>query len=474
MVGRNSLRKSTRRKMSRRGRSRMSKRAQKGGGEKPGSLWLVEKMTSGYKDASMEEYVRGLSQPRYLYNIIAKEAASKAVAGDETTTKTLMSGGSYIYEMYIYDKELLQYHYLWFSYTGLSDLNKRMKERAWPQRKDITKIYKAATTYQRAGVIVQTLDNYLTAPEMGGTTIDGLFGTNDGIAWKERDIYHLNLTSSDSAPQTEPQALHGEVSASLEPHVPHQEAQTKEGVPKSRARIEMEKTGRRFNEITEYVIKELYKIEKLPEGEEGTFLAGQENLLQWVVSRRDEINGLLNWAMTNNVLLELREAASPLGRVSYLPQRMLCRLVTERKDVALSGHFEADDSADITIRFTSENDHESRTSETKWFNLKVTELDDKEREVLEEVAECRDEIERVKEEGKKRISSLTSKFPIPWKKFPERSTQMDLWKLKQAPEKPQPMVLSFQDIEQQQLAEQAIDDAIALQQHLHNLRAAPL
>ena len=460
----------------------MSKRAQKGGGKKPSGIWARGKRDPGNPTGSMEEDALQQPTPRYLYNIMVKNAsvARREDAGDVTTTKNPLNPRDYIYEMYIYDGKESEYHYFWFSYTGLENLSTKLNNRRWPQPIDIASIKRAGTTYHRASVIVQTLDRYLN--DSGDITIHSLFSENDKVAWTEREIYHLRMGSLQDIvqkkldyrlePQVSQQKVLGE---SVEPHVPHQEAQTKEGVPKSRARIEMEKTGRRFNEITEYVIKELYKIEKLPEGEgEGTFLAGQENLLQWVVSRRDEINGLLNWAMTNNVLLELREAESPSGRVSYLPQRMLCRLVTERKDVALSGHFEADDSADITIRFTSENDHESRTSETKWFNLKVTELDDKEREVLEEVAECRDEIERVKEEGKKRISSLTSKFPIPWKKFPERSGRMDLRKLKQAPEKPQPMVLSFQDIEQQQLAEQAIGDAIALQQHLHNLRAAPL
>ena len=396
MVGRNSLRKSTRRKMSRRGRSRMSKRAQKGGGEKPSSSWLVEKMTSGYKDASMEEYVRGLSQPRYLYNIIAKEAASKAVAGDETTTKTLMSGGSYIYEMYIYDKELLQYHYLWFSYTGLSDLNKRMKERAWPQRKDITKIYKAATTYQRAGVIVQTLDNYLTAPEMGGTTIDGLFGTNDGIAWKERDIYHLNLTSSDSAPQTEPQALHGEVSASLEPQASRG---AESGPPISRDREYMKKCGAQWSAI----VREIRQMEAnlLTIHNRDEQRTHEEKMRNFVLEKMDEINNLLQIFADNNVLLKMNKPQGRFGDLPDLVEGTYFRINFDefgKQDLFSKRYFY------ITYRLLDGSG--SRTSDfVYWDNINYADMDDKEREV---------------EEAMMRVRRLRDQLSVPYQLLPER------------------------------------------------------
>jgi len=187
------------RKMARRVRNRMSKRMQKGGGTKPSDIWTREKKDPNTPGGSMEEDVRELPKPLYLYNIKPKVEGSRNDAGDLTTTKSPW-GNSYIYEMYIYDGKLSQYHYLWFSYTGLDNLSKTINRRTWPQSEDISKIYYAKTTYQRAGVIVQTLDDYLTSA--AETTIDGLFRGNNGKEWAKREIYHLNLGSDAPQPST--------------------------------------------------------------------------------------------------------------------------------------------------------------------------------------------------------------------------------------------------------------------------------
>lgn len=394
MAGRNSLRKSTRRKMSRRGRSRMSKRAQKGGGEKPSNLFTREKKDPELPGGSMEEYVRGLSQPRYLYNIIAKEAASKAVAGDETTTKTLMSGGSYIYEMYIYDKKLLQYHYLWFSYTGLSNLNKRMKERAWPQNEDITKIYKAATTYQRAGVIVQTLDNYLT--EAGETTIDGLFGTNDGIAWGERDIYHLNLTLSDSASQTEPQGSPRPLNESLDPQV---SSSAESGPPISRDREYMKKCGAQWSAI----VREIRQMEAnlLTIHNRDEQRTHEEKMRNFVLEKMDEINNLLQIFADNNVLLKMNKPQGRIGDLPDLVEGTYFRINFDefgKQDLFSQRYFY------ITYRLLDGSG--SRTSDfVYWDNINYADMDDKEREV---------------EEAMMRVRRLRDQLSVPYQLLPER------------------------------------------------------
>jgi hypothetical protein len=269
---------------------------------------------------------------RYFYNIkvrIEAKPSIKAPTLGDVTTWVSRGAGNYIYEMYIYDKNLLQYHYLWFSFTGLKKLSQGINKSSWPKPEDCTQIYNAGTTYHRASVIVHTLDNYLMNNPIGGIT--ELFATNDSVLWASREIYHHIYPSTTGArrepqpPTTPPPALNDTFEAA---NARFSTFNGRWGDPSS----EDERKGEAPEVEESPAVKEANKMKEL--GEEFNALAEEFNsiidaagLAKWAKAHDDRINLLLNvFSMNNTLLVVGTDGPGFCSTGGKLAPNVLCRI----------------------------------------------------------------------------------------------------------------------------------------------------